>query len=616
MRDLDLHAVHAAVAGGSVLAAGGGGWVDHGLLVGTTAVQYGTPRLATLDEVDPDAMLATVSAIGAPAAVGWEMRPGDYVRALQLLIEAVPEPIVGTVTAQNGSSTTCNGWVASAVLGTLVIDAAGDGRAHPTGKMGSFGLAADDDYQTVQAVAGGNRAEDRYLEVVTRGTVRHTANVLRTAAEQSGGFISCARNPLPASFVAQHAAVGAISFALALGEAILAVDNDGPRRMIEVTAEHLGGALIAEGAVRSRVLRTENAFDIGTIVVGELELGFVNEYLTAESAGERLATFPDVIATLSLQTGRIISIANLREGDEVAVLHVPKANVPLGDGVKRAERLPGGRDDARKAARAVRAWLTAIGSPRACRRCGRSRTARPAAPTARRSRPPRRRRCCWSRAGRARPGSSPGSTSTATSGRCRPALTGVATSGSHVDTVPDGGRYDGALGTVLGLELAHEIRSPACSGLRRRGGAPVRRRHGRLAAAGRHAGGQRPGLAGRRVGNDRGAGPRRVPGGARRAPARATGGCARPRARRDPRRSATGAARARRRHAGRVSPPPGGDDQRPLRPLGRGLDGRAPRRARRGGRGRCWRSRPPPAPNRLRRSRPSGRSRSHPARSA
>ncbi|MGI8506033.1 MAG: hydantoinase/carbamoylase family amidase [Solirubrobacteraceae bacterium] len=31
------------------------------------------------------------------------------------------------------------------------------------------------------------------------------------------------------------------------------------------------------------------------------------------------------------------------------------------------------------------------------------------------------------------------------------------TSGSHVDTVVDGGRYDGALGTVLGLELAHDL---------------------------------------------------------------------------------------------------------------------------------------------------------------
>ncbi|MFL5861302.1 MAG: DUF917 domain-containing protein [Solirubrobacteraceae bacterium] len=340
MRELDLHAVQAAVAGGSVLAAGGGGWVDHGLLVGTTAVQYGTPRLVGLDELDGHAMLATVSAIGAPAALGWEMRPGDYVRALQLLMEAVDEPIAGTVTAQNGSSTTCNGWVASAVLGTLVVDAAGDGRAHPTGKMGSFGLAADDDYQTVQAVAGGNRSQNRYLEVVTRGTVRHTANILRTAADQSGGFISCARHPLPASFVAEHAAVGAISFALDLGEAILAAEQRGAQRMIMATAEHLGGRILATGPVRSRVLRTEHAFDIGSVQVDALELGFVNEYLTAESAGERLATFPDVLATLSVATGRIISIADLREGDQVAVLHVPKANVPLGDGVREPSVYP------------------------------------------------------------------------------------------------------------------------------------------------------------------------------------------------------------------------------------------------------------------------------------
>jgi DUF917 family protein len=340
MRELDLNAVHAAVAGGSVLAAGGGGWVDHGMLVGTTAVQYGSPKLVTLEELDPDAMIATVSAIGAPAAVGWEMRPGDYVRALELLMEAVDDPIVGTVTAQNGSSTTCNGWVASAVLGTVVVDAAGDGRAHPTGKMGSFGLAADDDYETVQAVAGGNRAENRYLEVVTRGTVRRTANVLRTASDMSGGFISCARNPLPASFVAEHAAVGAISFALSLGESILAATDDGPEAMIQATADHLGGRILTRGTVRAKTLRTENAFDIGTVAVGELELGFVNEYLTAESGGERLATFPDVLATLSPATGRIISIAHLREGDEVAVLHVPKANVPLGDGVREPSVYP------------------------------------------------------------------------------------------------------------------------------------------------------------------------------------------------------------------------------------------------------------------------------------
>jgi DUF917 family protein len=206
--------------------------------------------------------------------------------------------------------------------------------------MGSFGLAANPDYQTVQAVAGGKRAEDRYLEVVTRGSVRTTANVLRTAAAESGGFIAAARNPLPASFVRAHAAVGAISFALALGEAILAAEERGARAVIDATTGHLGGAIIATGAVRSKELRTEHAFDVGTIVVGELELGFVNEYMTAEAGGERIATFPDVLSTLSSATGRIVSIADIREGDDVAVLHVPKANVPLGDGVKEPSVYP------------------------------------------------------------------------------------------------------------------------------------------------------------------------------------------------------------------------------------------------------------------------------------
>ena len=40
----------------------------------------------------------------------------------------------------------------------------------------------------------------------------------------------------------------------------------------------------------------------------------------------------------------------------------------------------------------------------------------------------------------------------------------LVTSGSHVDTVPDGGRHDGALGTVLALELADELREGTAGG--------------------------------------------------------------------------------------------------------------------------------------------------------
>lgn len=40
----------------------------------------------------------------------------------------------------------------------------------------------------------------------------------------------------------------------------------------------------------------------------------------------------------------------------------------------------------------------------------------------------------------------------------------LVSAGSHVDTVPDGGRYDGALGTVVGLELAAELRHDGTRG--------------------------------------------------------------------------------------------------------------------------------------------------------
>jgi N-carbamoyl-L-amino-acid hydrolase len=42
----------------------------------------------------------------------------------------------------------------------------------------------------------------------------------------------------------------------------------------------------------------------------------------------------------------------------------------------------------------------------------------------------------------------------------------LVSSGSHVDTVPDGGRYDGALGTVLGLEIAHALAGGTAAGAR------------------------------------------------------------------------------------------------------------------------------------------------------
>src|ERR1700674_137037 len=146
-----------AIWGGSVLACGGGGWVSHGELMAGAATSSGTPILSSVDEIPDDALVVTVTAIGAPGAADWEIQPMDYVNALKLVMERAKGPVVAVLTAQNGASTTLNGWYQSAMLGVKVLDAAGDVRAHPTGKLGGMGLTDRPGYLTVQAVSGGKR---------------------------------------------------------------------------------------------------------------------------------------------------------------------------------------------------------------------------------------------------------------------------------------------------------------------------------------------------------------------------------------------------------------------------------------------------------------------------
>ncbi|GAC1430162.1 MAG: DUF917 domain-containing protein [Chloroflexota bacterium] len=341
MRTLTAADVEAAVTGGSVLAAGGGGWVDHGYLVGDVATRFGEPRLAAIDEIPDDGIIVTVTAIGSPAAPHWQMVPADYVRALQLLIDALGQPVAGLITAQNGSSTTLNGWTQSAVLGIPVVDAAGNGRAQPTGKFGSMGLLTRRDYQTIQTAAGGNRAMGAYLEVTVRGSVARADDMLRAASLQSGGFIAAARNPVPASYAKQHAAVGAISYALRLGEAMVAARSDGPEAVVEAVAGATRGRVLGRGAVRNATVDTRDSFDFAQFVVddaeGPLTLHVMNEYMAVDRGGVRLATFPDLICTLGLDTGLPVSVAQMREGREVAVLVNDKADLPCGTGVRQPD---------------------------------------------------------------------------------------------------------------------------------------------------------------------------------------------------------------------------------------------------------------------------------------
>src|SRR3982074_2138172 len=95
-----------AIWGGSVLACGGGGWVSHGELMAEVASRMGPRILCSVDEIPDDALVATVTAIGAPGAANWEIQPRDYVNALKLVMERGPGPMAAWLGAPTGAAPT------------------------------------------------------------------------------------------------------------------------------------------------------------------------------------------------------------------------------------------------------------------------------------------------------------------------------------------------------------------------------------------------------------------------------------------------------------------------------------------------------------------------------
>jgi len=199
----------------------------------------------------------------------------------------------------------------------------------------------------IQTGAGGDPARGLYTEVVAMGTVAQTADLLRQTAVKAGGFVANARTPLSIPFIRDHAAAGAVSYALDLGRAVAAALPNGAGAAIAATAARVSGRIVCRGELTHRVVETKGGFDLGMITIAAdaaggrvFELSLCNEYMTVESRGprgpqgERLATFPDLIATLALDTGLPVSAAQTAVGQGVALLVADKANLPLGGGMR------------------------------------------------------------------------------------------------------------------------------------------------------------------------------------------------------------------------------------------------------------------------------------------
>jgi DUF917 family protein len=331
-RMLTAEDLEAGLVGGLFLSAGGSGRnaVDKNRGLGRMALDYGGVRLVALDEIDPDALIITATAVGAPGFANWAIKPRDSINAARRLIERLERPPVGVIC---GHVPGFNAWLVAAALGLDYIDAASNGRGHPTVKMGGMGLASRLDLSIIQVGSSGSKSEKSEFAVVAEGDIVRTSNMMRQAAVVNGGLIYAARGPLTAGFIKENGAPGAITFQLELGRAMLAATG---ADRIRATVEFLGGELLVEGEVTENTVAYGGGFDLGQMMVrgaaGEAVLGVYNEFMAADFGGKRVATFPDMIGTLDPLTGEVVSISESKPGSRVAVIIAHRSKFPVGKG--------------------------------------------------------------------------------------------------------------------------------------------------------------------------------------------------------------------------------------------------------------------------------------------
>jgi uncharacterized protein len=329
-----------AVLGGALLGGGGGGSIEDGEKLGKISLDVGLPVLIGLEELKDNSTLVTVSSVGAPAAKEQFLKPMHYVKAVQLIEETGVE-VDGFITCENGGLATLNGWFQSAVMGIPVVDAPCNGRAHPIGLMGSIGLQNVEGYISKQAAVGGNQDIDKYLEVYVAADIHEASRIIRQTAVSAGGLVGVARNPITVKYARENAAIGGISQAIEVGRIMCEAKEKGYKYMIEKVLEFLGGNVITEGNIQKVELKTVGGFDVGIIKIinGKdlYKLTFWNEYMCLENKKKRIATFPDLIATVNLKNGLPLSTAEVREGQNVLILQIPREKLKLGAGMKDME---------------------------------------------------------------------------------------------------------------------------------------------------------------------------------------------------------------------------------------------------------------------------------------
>jgi DUF917 family protein len=312
--------------GAAILGAGGGGDPYIGMLMAIQAIEKGKKvELIEPDVVDDNDFIVPVAMMGTPTVLIEKIPGGDEVIWVLRSIEKYYGKEANYVTQiEAGGVNSMIPIVAAAYTGKPLLNGDGMGRAFPELQMVTFHLIG---VKATPMVLSDERGNSVVLDTIDNFWAEKIA---RAITIKFGGSAYIAIYAMNGRDYRRGVVRGTPTLALELGRTIREAKKRGVN-IFDAILDIVKGFMIFRGKIVDVARFNLGGFARGEVTIegfdefknSKMVIRFQNENLVAIKDGEIIATTPDIISILDIETAKPITTERLRYGLRVTVIGIP-----------------------------------------------------------------------------------------------------------------------------------------------------------------------------------------------------------------------------------------------------------------------------------------------------
>lgn len=326
-RQLSIDDVRALELGAAILGTGGGGNPYIGRLRTERLLTSGhTLWLLPFEELRDDDVVISVGGIGAPVVGIEKIEKGDECyQAMRAVERAAGVRATAVISGEIGGANSMEPMITGAQANLPVVDGDGMGRAFPELQMCTFFIYGQRPAPAAVADEKGN-----HVVFTNAHDMFWLERLSRNATIDMGGAAGYSLPPMSGAYIRRTAVPHTVTQAIELGHTVMAARRrkESPPDAIEAMC---GGMRLFSGKIVDVNRRLSRGFAIGRVLLdglgadagSRLEIDLQNENLIARRDGAVVATVPDLICMVDLESGYPITTEVLRFGLRVAVIGLP-----------------------------------------------------------------------------------------------------------------------------------------------------------------------------------------------------------------------------------------------------------------------------------------------------